>query len=52
MKLITWTCVHFIVELVGGTLYDMAQYAPDGTTCMVQDVSRIGTVCMFAADSL
>ena len=52
MKLITWTCVHSIVEVVGGTLYDMAQYAPDGSTCMVQDVSHVDIVCMFAADSL
>lgn len=52
MKFNTWTCVFLTIETVGGIPVDVAQYAPEGSSCVVPDVSDACIVCMFTADSL
>ena len=50
MKINTWTYALFIIKAVGGT--PLAQYTPDGSLCLVPDVSDDGVTCNFAADVL
>lgn len=50
MNFDTWTYALFIVQTVGGTSIDMAQFTPEGSPCLVPDVSDDKTICKFPAD--
>lgn len=52
MNFNTWTLVLFLVEAVGGISVDLAQYTPEGSLCLVQDVRNGGIIGELPADLL